>query len=489
MLRGFLRSFSSKLGTGNTRSSCAATFKPLLATALAAVVCLLAVPALAQNTWTVNTLADSNDGSCSASTCSLRDALTAAGGDSGDTILFQSGLTGTITLTGNPPFIQTSMTITGPGASQLTVSGNNLYHVFMVFSGTVNISGLTIANGNDGGEAGAGIMNFGTLTVAGCAFTGNSASYGGGAISNDGPLTVIDSTFSGNSGYYNGGAIANYTGSSSGTLTVINSTFTGNSAPSGGGIYQQGGPITVTNSTFSGNSGGGMTNGGGTVTVNNSILDNCSGCSSSQSNLIGGSPMLGALGWNGGPTETMMPLPGSPAICAGLFSNFPSGVTSDQRGWPVSPSTCPSGQVDAGAVQTNYLTVNTLADSSNSGDATSCSDGTESATNTCSLRDALGQANTAGQADVDFAPSLFLSGTPAVSTPGTINLATGTNTPLPGISGQLNLVGPGANLLTVSGGNSPAVGSVLTVNSTATAFIEGLTISGGNRRRLWRRHL
>ena len=69
-----------------------------------------------------------------------------------------------------------------------------------------------------------------------------------------GTLTVTNSTFSGNSAGGSGGAIYN-----AGTLTVTNSTFSGNSAPAarrrhGGAIFNDGGTLTVTNSTFSGNS-------------------------------------------------------------------------------------------------------------------------------------------------------------------------------------------------------------------------------------------
>jgi len=53
----------------------------------------------------------------------------------------------------------------------------------------------------------------------------------------------------------------------------------------------------------------------------------------------------------------VIPLPGSPAICAGLASAIPSGLTTDQRGEPntnTSYGFTPSPCVDAGAVQTNY---------------------------------------------------------------------------------------------------------------------------------------
>ena len=77
----------------------------------------------------------------------------------------------------------------------------------------------------------------------------------GGGISNIGTLTITRSTFSGNSTTIRGGGIFN-----SGTLTVVNSTFSGNIATGqnnglpglGGGIFNSG-TLTVVNSTFSGN--------------------------------------------------------------------------------------------------------------------------------------------------------------------------------------------------------------------------------------------
>ena len=69
---------------------------------------------------------------------------------------------------------------------------------------------------------------------------------------------------------------------------------------------------------------------------------------------------LSALGGYGGQTQTMVPLPGSPAICAGLQANIAHGVTLDQRGYANTNSTYPgyvaptTPCVDSGAVQTNY---------------------------------------------------------------------------------------------------------------------------------------
>jgi len=85
---------------------------------------------------------------------------------------------------------------------------------------------------------------------------------GGGIFSNGGTLTVTNSTFSGNSASGGGISGAGIDGGGIlylGALTVTNSTFSGNRASrSGGGIFNYGdlGTLTVTNSTFSGNSAG-----------------------------------------------------------------------------------------------------------------------------------------------------------------------------------------------------------------------------------------
>jgi lysophospholipase L1-like esterase len=62
---------------------------------------------------------------------------------------------------------------------------------------------------------------------------------------------------------------------------------------------------------------------------------------------------LAPLGSYGGPTQTMTPLPGSPALCAGTAGNL-NGVTTDQRGLPRSTTYGATNCVDSGAVQTNY---------------------------------------------------------------------------------------------------------------------------------------
>ncbi len=293
------------------------------------------------STYTVTNTSD--DGS----TGSLRWAITQANADANppSTINFQSGLTGTITLTSPLPAITADVTINGPGAANLTVSGNNsatVGTIFTINSGTVSISGLTIANGvgscgGSSNDRGGGICIFsGSVTLNNLAVINNSGNVGGGIYS-QGTLTVTNSTFSGNSATgVDGGGIENIDG----TLTVTNSTFSGNKAVTVGGGIASGGttPTTMalTNVTLSGNSaestGGGVYIYTGTVTVANTIAAGNTAPSDpdlSGSFTDGGGNLIGTTGINlaplgnyGGPTQTILPLPGipgtpgSPAICA-----------------------------------------------------------------------------------------------------------------------------------------------------------------------------
>jgi hypothetical protein len=220
---------------------------------------------------------------------------------SGDTIVFS--VTGTITLDCTDPgdgplVISQNVTISGPGAANLAISGGlpsaNACQVFVVNPAvTATISRVTIENGICSSatclRSGGGIQNRGTLTVSNSTLSGNSGGVyngnGGGGIFNDGgTLMVSNSTLSGNSGgVYNGnggGGIFN----DGGTLMVSNSTLSANSADEGGGIYNDG-TLTVSNSTLSANTaviqGGGIVN-TGTLTVSDSTL------SGNSSTILGG---------------------------------------------------------------------------------------------------------------------------------------------------------------------------------------------------------
>src|SRR5258706_5993144 len=151
--------------------------------------------AQAQNSLEVNTLADTNDDVCDASSCSLREAI--ANAVSSSTVTFASGLSGTIVLTNGELTISTNLTITGPGAKALAISGNNSSRVFNITSGTVTLANMTIRNGQVTGNIGGGIRNLATLTIIGSEIAYNTADSGAGIYSN-GPLNIYSSTLANN---------------------------------------------------------------------------------------------------------------------------------------------------------------------------------------------------------------------------------------------------------------------------------------------------
>lgn len=164
-----------------------------------------------------------------------------------------------------------------------------------------------------------------------------------------------------------GGALNNDDGGCllfvSGSTIVANSTDRG--SISGGGI-QNASSLVLSNSILSGNTDG--SSGADDLSdfgIGGNFFD---GTNVVAGNLVGvydGNPAngesvgLSPLGHYGGPTETMLPEPGSAAICGGLKSGIPAGTTKDQRGFAITnttysgySSTAPC--VDSGAVQTHY---------------------------------------------------------------------------------------------------------------------------------------
>jgi hypothetical protein len=227
---------------------------------------------------TVSSLADSGNGTLRAA------ILNADAGNQQDRFTIGFAVTGTIDLQSPLPDLNNSITIQGPGADKLTIeraTGYSLSSAIIAVdvSQTASLSGLKVANGNNGG-----IRNFGTLTVTGCTLSGNIGSgilnrsvaavtgstftdnsaypgfLGGGILNVQGQMTVADSAFFGNFAPGDlpfafggvGGAIANFLAGA--TMTVQGCTLAGNHALEGGGIYNDSNAtLTVTGSMLSGN--------------------------------------------------------------------------------------------------------------------------------------------------------------------------------------------------------------------------------------------
>jgi fibronectin-binding autotransporter adhesin len=433
------------------------------------------------NSSIVTTTSDSGPGS-------LR--TTVANAPAGATITFAPNLSGqTILLTNGQITLATNVNIHGSTlASAIQLNGNGSNRVFYVNSGvTATLNSLIITNGQvSPGAGGDGLINYGTVTLNGCMVAGNGqqTSYAGGGIWNQGAMTVSNCTLANNStrSGIGGGGIYN----NGGTLTVDNSTLANNSGGRGGGIYNYSGTLTVNNSTFSINQagvGGGIDN-NGTLTVNNSTLANNSsgtygggifnggtlnltnsivslnsggdiyGSYSGSSNLVGVATInLAPLGNYGGPTQTMPPLPGSPAIDAGNDSvaNF---LATDQRGLP----RLVGAHVDIGAVESgtpipgyNYTVVTTTNDFTS-----------ELTNNGVALRAAV--LYSAPGATITFAPNL--SGQTILLTSGQIIL-----------SKNLTIDGSGLASAIQLNGNKQT--RIFSVSSGVTATLNSLIITNG----------
>lgn len=234
--------------------------------------------------------------------------------------------------------------------------------------GTVDVSGSTFTGNTAGANGGALQVVSGTGEVSTSSFVGNTAAGDGGAIETSlgVPFTVVDSTFTQNRAAGRGGGL-----SATGNVSVISSTFTANRAASGGAISDPGflGVVTVQNSTLVDNTAdtagaaAGIAVAGSTGgTVSGSILSggiSCTGIVVDDGyNIDSGAtcgftapagagwgsnvaPLLGGLADNGGPTSTMLPQAGSPAIdaiapgqigCPATTPPASTDLATDQRG-------------------------------------------------------------------------------------------------------------------------------------------------------------
>jgi hypothetical protein len=216
----------------------------------------------------------------------------------------------------------------------------------------------------DGGAArgGAILADGGSLVVDTATFANNSAHGGNGG---DGGKTNGGScagTQHGAGGLAHGGAITN---NNAATVNIKHATISLNNAQAGNSGVNQSGAVSPPRLVAEG-TGGGIRVGAGGVTLENTIIagntaangtgdttgaptpgPNVDGnVTSNGHNLLGvateatgftgpgdqtgANPLLAPLADNGGPTQTMALLPGSPAIDAGVAA----GATFDQRGQP-----------------------------------------------------------------------------------------------------------------------------------------------------------
>ena len=251
-----------------------------------ALALLFSVYSIEGAIYTVNKTADTNDGVCGDADCSLREAIGAANATpDNDIVAFALPLFSTaqtITLSGGELVVTANgtLTIAGPGAYRLTISGNNASRILRSVTGsTVTISGIRLTGGNgvstvNTGSGGAILNDAGNMTLLDLVVVNNNTSGSAGGIRNSGTGSVmtVDRCIIANntSATSSAGGIQNF---STSTLTVLNSTFTGNVSGGGtvgGGAMQANGMVSISNSTFSGNTSN--TNGGGGAINSNGTL-------------------------------------------------------------------------------------------------------------------------------------------------------------------------------------------------------------------------
>jgi len=255
------------------------------------------------------------------------------------------------------------LTLANGNAASPTSNGNGggIY----TFAANLTLTGCVFSGSTASGGGGAIGSTSSTVSLANCTLSGNTAGGGGAISSSNGTVSLTNCTLSGNTGGV-GGAVIN----SGSTASLTNCTLVGNRTTAGGvggGIYNSGTLLTLTNCTVVGNTAASDQNssgrGGG---IYNSSAANVQSCiisgnaaagggadvfgtfTSGGSNMIGDpngatygftgphdlifvDPKLDpkGLGSNGGPTQTLAVLAGSPAI----GGDYNDANATDQRGF------------------------------------------------------------------------------------------------------------------------------------------------------------
>jgi predicted outer membrane repeat protein len=254
---------------------------------------------------------------------------------------------------------------TGRGhGGAIDMDGSNL-----ILSGTTFTSNTAVSAGASSSPYGGALYtDEGGTTTDTTTFSGNSAPTGyGGAVYSQSAVRLLTSTLNGNTASVGGGVY------SDGADAIVNSTIAGNAATTeGGGIYSEE-VLGISSSTLVANTAGGSDDGGnlylsyGQTTMHDSIIaggrlssgsgnENCFIDSPLQMDSLGynledrnqcgltgpgdktsvAASALGSLGSNGGPTQTIPLLAGSPAIDAGdpagCGDDNGAALAADQRG-------------------------------------------------------------------------------------------------------------------------------------------------------------
>lgn len=235
-----------------------------------------------------------------------------ADASAGDRIVFALTYPATITLASTLT-LNKNLTILGPGAARLTISGNNSTRVFDITAGTISISGLTVANGlaAGSGQNGGGfrLNSSVAVTVDECIVRNHTLSGGtnkgaafyvpadasltvyrsdihsnavpstvgseGGAFYTSGTLTLSGCTISNNTAYF--GSALSIWSTSGKSVGLYNCTLSGNTSYADSAVvHNSTGSLTLTNCTLTANVSSqyeaGLFADAGTVTLRNTVI-------------------------------------------------------------------------------------------------------------------------------------------------------------------------------------------------------------------------
>ncbi len=267
--------------------------------------------------------------------------------------------------------------------SDSTISGcNSISSPIYNNSGNLTINNSTISGNKTRGTAAYSFYGGGPSTLGSGGYASASNGMGGGIYMYSGTLSINSSTIAdneaiggstaglGSHGVYAGNGYGGGLYIAGGTVSIDNSTFADNQALGGagpltvpgigycGGIYNAAGPgaLQMHDTILADNTAttAGPDLSGGLTSLGHNLIGNTTGGSGFvASDLVNVNPQLGPLQNNGGPTQTMALLAGSPAINAGDNTNAPA---YDQRG-PGFPRIV-NGIIDIGAFEVQNGTAN-----------------------------------------------------------------------------------------------------------------------------------
>ena len=224
----------------------------------------------------VDTVVDEIDFDHSAGDLSLREAASLSNNPGNDTVSFSPDIHGqTLVVDLGAIMIADDVTIVGPGENLLTLDTNGLSAIFDIDDSDnanhkdVSISGLRFVDG--GGGSGWGITSTENLTLTNAIFeNGTGAALALGARPGSTTLTR-NVTVQGNSlsgGFFGGAGILVF--NEGGTITIEDSTVTGNVASKNGGgvsLYNQSGDTIIRRSQITGNQTTSSSDEGGGIVI------------------------------------------------------------------------------------------------------------------------------------------------------------------------------------------------------------------------------